>query len=137
MRNLWGAISREMAFAPPLFVKAYNGLAAALHTAHMRYCMSVQVRGLAETVRNAKAAIALASTASERMTVSAGRVVERVAQVESMIKELDSAEAELGAALGQMSNGGPPLDDGETAPAAPLTISGSLVQVAAANAELK
>jgi hypothetical protein len=118
-----------MAFAPPLFVSAVEWLAAA----HKRYRMSVQVRGLAETVRNAKTAIAKASTAAERMQASAGRVVTRVAQVEDMIVQLDAAEAELGAALGQMTNGAPPLDDGGITFAAPLTIDGSIVQVEAAN----
>ena len=66
--------------------------------------MSVEVKGLADTVLQARAAIAQASTAAMRMNDSALRV----AQVEDMIKQLNVAEADLAAAVGQLSNGGPP-----------------------------
>jgi hypothetical protein len=75
------------------------------------YRMSVEVKGLADTVRRAKEAIRTASTAAERMNDSAQRVSATVAQVESMIVELDQANADLTAALGSMTNGGPPLDE--------------------------
>lgn len=72
--------------------------------------MSVEVKGLAATVRNAKEAIAKASDASAGMQQSAQKLVDTVAQVDAMRKEMDAAEAELQAALGTMTNGGPPLD---------------------------
>jgi hypothetical protein len=121
-------------------------LMIAVYDTNKEYRMSVQVQALTEVVRQAKLAIATASTAAVRMSNSAARVVDRVAQVEGMIKELDSAEAELGAALGQMSNGGPPLDDGVkigvdfgTTPSVVVvtpaeTIDSSIVKVQALNA---
>jgi pantothenate synthetase len=77
------------------------------------YRMSVEVKGLAETVRKAKAAISKASTVSSRMQVSAERLTETLAQVEDMTSQLDTAQAELQGAVGQLSNGGPPLDEPE------------------------
>lgn len=86
-------------------------LRIAVYDTNREYRMSVEVKGLAETVRRAKEAIGKASTAAVRMESSANRVSDRVAQVENMIKQLDAAEADLGAAVGALSNGGPPLDD--------------------------
>jgi hypothetical protein len=80
------------------------------------YRMSVEVKGLAETVRKAKAAISKASTVSSRMQVSAERLTETLAQVEDMTSQLDTAQAELQGAVGQLSNGGPPLDEPEPEP---------------------
>ena len=70
--------------------------------------MSVEVKGLADTVRQARAAITQASTAAARMQDSAQRVHAGVAQVEDMISQLNTAEADLAAAVGQLSNGGRP-----------------------------
>jgi hypothetical protein len=111
-------------------------LMIAVYDTNKEHRMSVQVQALTEVVRQAKLAIATASTAAVRMSNSATRVSDRVAQVEGMIKELDAAEAELGAALGQMSNGGPPLSDTPaTSQAAPAeTVDSSIVKVQALNA---
>jgi hypothetical protein len=73
--------------------------------------MSVEVKNLADVVRQAKEAIGKASTAAYRMNSSAGNLVSTVKQVEGMIGDLDKANAELQAAVGGLSNGGPPLDD--------------------------
>lgn len=73
--------------------------------------MSVEVKGLAEIVRQAKEAITLASSAGPKLRDSAQRVADKVSQVNDMIKQLDAADADLGAAIGAMSNGGPPLTD--------------------------
>lgn len=110
--------------------------------------MSVEVKGLAESIRKAKAAIGKASTASARMQTSADRLTDTLAQVEDMTNQLDAAHAELQGAVGTLSNGGPPLDDTSsgqqvvigmdfgTEPAAvvkPLTPDGAIAQVVAAN----
>jgi ABC-type transporter Mla subunit MlaD len=79
--------------------------------------MSVEVKGLADIVRQAKEAISLASSAGPKLRDSAQRVADKVTQVNDMIKQLDAADADLGAAIGAMSNGGPPLAD--TAPSSP------------------
>jgi hypothetical protein len=103
--------------------------------------MSVQVSALADMVRNAKKAIATASDASTRLNGSAQRVVQRVAEVEAMVNELNAAESELAIALGSTSNGGPPLDSGATTSPASVTssvptetIDSSIIKVQAANA---
>lgn len=93
--------------------------------------MSVEVKGLAETIRNAKKAIANASDVSARMQASAQRLTGTLAQVEEMTQQLDSAHAELQAAVGQLSNGGPPLD--EPAPSAPISLQAAANLVGEAN----
>lgn len=103
--------------------------------------MSVQVQALADVVRNAKAAIATAGDSALRLKGSAQRVVQRVAEVEAMVGELNAAEVELADALGSTSNGGPPLDTGASTSSASVTssvptetIDSSIIKVQAANA---
>jgi hypothetical protein len=84
---------------------------AAVNDVNEEHRMSVQVSALADVVRNAKAAIATASDSAARLKGSADRVVQRVAEVEAMVGELNAAESELAKALGSTSNGGPPLSD--------------------------
>ena len=86
-------------------------LMIAVYDINREHRMSVEVKGLADVVRRAKQAINAASDAAGRMQTSAERVTARVSQVEDMVKQLDAAEADLAAAVGQLSNGGPPLDD--------------------------
>lgn len=73
--------------------------------------MSVQVSGLADIVRKAKTAIDTAGVAAVRLNDSAQRVVNTIGQVDDMTRQLDAANADLTAAVGAMSNGGPPLAD--------------------------
>ena len=76
--------------------------------------MSVQhVKGLAEIVRQTRAALAEATGAAGEMQVAAQSVASKVSMVKDMTSELKAADAELGAAIGQLSNGGPagPLPD--------------------------
>jgi hypothetical protein len=86
--------------------------------------MSVQVSGLADIVRKAKTAIDTAGVAAVRLNDSAQRVVNTIGQVDDMTRQLDAANADLTAAVGAMSNGGPPLEDttnsGSSSPLAPV-----------------
>lgn len=102
-----------MSFAPPLFIALVERLAKA-HNASVERRMSVQVTGLADTVRRAKAAIDAAGGAAVRLESSANAVVNTIGAVDNMTKQLDAANADLQAAVGVMTNGGPPL---ETSPA--------------------
>lgn len=82
--------------------------------------MSVQnVKGLADIVRQTKASLAAASSAAGEMQSTANSVTSKVAQINELTNELKQADAELGAAIGQLSNGGPPLDS--TTDSAPIT----------------
>lgn len=74
--------------------------------------MAAEVKGLAETVRQAKQAIARASSVAQRVNNSAASLASTMQRVEDMTVELDKANAELTGALGTITNGGPPLDDG-------------------------
>lgn len=90
--------------------------------------MSVEVRGLADTIRKAKLAIAKASDAAARMQASAGNLTGTLAQVDDMTDQLDAAHAELQGAVGMLSNGGPPLDpitNSSVDTSTPLTAGGS------------
>lgn len=111
-------------------------LMLAVYDTNTEYRMSVLVSNLADTVRSAKAAIATASDAASRLNGSAARVVQRVAEVEAMVVDLNTAEKELADALGASSNGGPPLDEpANSQPASPpLTIDQSLRAVEQATA---
>lgn len=73
--------------------------------------MSVQIDGLTDMVKYAKSAISQASEAASRVQGSATRLAGRVNQVNDLVSQIDKAEAELGAAIGEMTNGGPPLND--------------------------
>lgn len=71
--------------------------------------MSVEVKGLADVVRSVKQAISVASNAAADMQKTAQSVVSKINQVNSLHQELVAADADLAAAIGEMSNGGPPL----------------------------
>lgn len=132
-------------FAARLMLAVYDENAARRKLQEKR--MSVEVKGLAETVRKAKAAIGKASDAAVRMQSSAENLTSVLGQVESMTAQLDAASAELQAAVGGLSNGGPPLDDTKSGaspgasdiPPSPTTttpgeaVAASIVMVDAAN----
>jgi hypothetical protein len=99
------------AFSPLRFSTYAQDLSKAIYDLSEEYRMSVQIDGLTDMVKYAKSAISQASEAASRIQVSASRVAGRVSQVNEMVAQLDKAEAELGAALGEMTNGGPPLVD--------------------------
>ncbi len=87
--------------------------------------MSVQhITGLAEIVRQTKASLAEAASAAGEMQTSAASVTAKVSQIKDMTAELKAADAELGAAIGTMSNGGPPLET--TTASAPVTPASSV-----------
>ena len=112
-------------------------LFGAVLTAAEREAMSVEVKGLADTIRNAKAAISKASDAAARLNGSAGRLTATLAQVEDMTTQLDTANADLQAAVGQLSNGGPPLDQpSSTSTDSPAEgVRKAVIQVEQANAK--
>lgn len=87
--------------------------------------MSVEVKGLADVVRQVKSAISVATTAAAAMQTTANSVVDKINQVNELHTELKQADADLGAAIGLMSNGAPPLevaaDTTNSAPASPNT----------------
>jgi hypothetical protein len=97
-----------MSFAPPLFTALIERLAKA-HNANVERRMSVVVTGLADTVRQAKAAIGAAGASATRLKSSALAVVATIGVVDDMTRQLDTANADLQAAVGEMTNGGPPL----------------------------
>lgn len=79
--------------------------------------MSVQnVNGLADIVKQTMAALVEASTAAGEMQTTAGSVVSKVATVKALTEDLKAADAALGAAIGQMSNGAPPGPLPDTVP---------------------
>ncbi len=90
--------------------------------------MSVQhITGLAEIVRQTKASLAEAAFAAGEMQASAASVTSKVSQIKDMTAELKAADAELGAAIGTMSNGGPALSPLEsTTASAPVTPASSV-----------
>lgn len=98
--------------------------------------MSVQhVKGLADIVRQTKAALAEATGAAGEMQTAAQSVAGKVAMVRDMTNELKAADAELGAAIGTLTNGDPnpgPLPD--TAPSNPNIPISSQQQQASASA---
>lgn len=92
--------------------------------------MAAEVRNLSEIVRQAKQAIGKAGVVADRVNSSANGLLQTMQRVEIMTKELDSANAELTAALGTITNGGPPLDGGGSEP---LTLDQAASVVAEAN----
>jgi hypothetical protein len=112
-----------MSFAPPLFVALIGRLADA-HNARVERRMSVQVLGLADTVRKAKVAIDAASVAATRLKSSAEAVVATIGTVTDMTAQLDAANRDLTDAVGVMTNGGPPLES--TAPSVSFSTATSI-----------
>jgi hypothetical protein len=106
----------------------------ALHN-ELKDCMSVQnIKGLAEIVRQTRASLAAASLAAGDMQTSAASVTNKINQINDLTNELKAADAELGAAIGQLSNGGPsgPLPDTPTS-ATPIQASSQQPQAQAAH----
>ncbi|MCK1742204.1 hypothetical protein IVA80_15370 [Bradyrhizobium sp. 139] len=95
--------------------------------------MSVEVKGLAEIVRQAKDAIRTASDAAAGMRASATELSSTVGQVLDMKRQLDTANADLKAAVGAMSNGGPPLDEPASSSPSSLNLDQAASVVADAN----
>lgn len=128
-----------MSFAPPLFVALIERLAVA-HNARVERRMSVQVSGLADTVRKAKAAIDAAGGAAQRLNDSATAVVNTIGKVDAMTQQLDAANRDLNDAVAVMSNGGPPLEttavsaSTSTSASPAETIDSSITKVQIANA---
>ncbi|WP_454627749.1 hypothetical protein [Bradyrhizobium cenepequi] len=127
-----------MAFAPPLLAAFIRQLNKAVDATKAEYQMSVQVKGLADIVRDAKRAIDTAGDAATRLRASANAVVATIGQVDDMTRQLDAANADLTAAVGAMTNGGPPLDDTASSeqsspPASPADVKQASIQVANAN----
>jgi uncharacterized phage infection (PIP) family protein YhgE len=97
--------------------------------------MSIEVKGLADTVRLAKEAMRKAADSAMQLEFSAGQLTKTLAQVSGLTGELDAANADLQAAVGQLSNGGPPLEHtstsgggfGSTADVSGMTVKGMTV----------
>lgn len=83
--------------------------------------MSAQnITGLADVIRQAKAALAGVPAVADDMKNTTASVLAKVKQVQALVGELKSAEAELDGVLAQGSNGGPPLETTiDSAPAIP------------------
>jgi hypothetical protein len=74
-----------------------------------------QIRGLADTLRDQlKRATARATEVGERARSSVGNLHAVLDQAESVVTDVDKAAAEVQAALGLGSNGGPALDENPT-----------------------
>jgi predicted ribosome quality control (RQC) complex YloA/Tae2 family protein len=86
-------------------------LAIAVYDTNREMKFMEEIKGLAATVKRAKNAIRSASDSSKRLEHSANALASNLGQVEGLTRELDGANAELQAAIGLLSNGGPPLDD--------------------------
>lgn len=115
--------------------------------------MAAQVKSLAETVRQMRAAIAQASNVAASVQSEAAELVGNMAAVQAVAAELKSANADLKGALGEVTNGGDPLGGGGStnssqdlstppeAPTAPVTgapaadLHAAKLQVETANAE--
>lgn len=71
---------------------------------------SSHITGLADIVRQTRAVLADLPAVADEMKSTATEVMANVATVKSLTGELKSANTELKAAIGQMGNGGPPLE---------------------------
>src|ERR1700738_1087143 len=76
-----------------------------------RLKMSVQIDGLTDMVKFVQSVASQASEAAARLQVSGSRVDDKLSMVNELVAQVDKADAALGAALGVMTNGGPPLND--------------------------
>ena len=72
--------------------------------------VSSEVKGLAETVRQAKSSLARARASADKLARSAGDLGDTVSLVEAMTLDLDKANAELKSEMHGMTNG--PPDEG-------------------------
>lgn len=81
--------------------------------------MSAQnITGLADVIRQAKAALAGVPAVADDMKNTTASVLSKVKQVQALVGELKSAEAELDGVLQSGANGGPPLETSQESSAA-------------------
>lgn len=92
-------------------------LAIAVYDTRVQFGMAIQVKSLADTVRVARKAIEKAGDVSGRLKASAENMADVFGRVEDMTTQLDVATAELQAALGEQTNGGPAWDEAVDGPA--------------------
>lgn len=86
-------------------------LTLAVHNTNQEYRMSAQnITGLADVIRQAKSALAGVPAVADAMKSTTASVLSKVQQVQALVGELKSAEAELAGVLEQSANGGPPLE---------------------------
>lgn len=86
-------------------------LAWAVFQTNQDYRMSAQnITGLADVIRQAKSALAGVPAVADAMKSTTASVLSKVQQVQALVGELKSAEAELAGVLEQSANGGPPLE---------------------------
>ena len=86
-------------------------LAWAVFQTNQEYRMSAQnITGLADVIRQAKSALAGVPAVADAMKSTTASVLSKVQQVQALVGELKSAEAELAGVLEQGANGGPPLE---------------------------
>lgn len=93
--------------------------------------MSAQsISGLADVIKQARTALAGVPAVAEDIKATTSSVLAKVKKVQDLTGELKAADAELDAAIGQLSNGGPPLETTTTsAPATPApSLAADVVQ---------
>lgn len=77
--------------------------------------MAIEVVRLADVILQVKELVRQVSDEACLLVESVERLQDTMQQVTQMRNDLDNAEADLHAALGQMTNSGPPLDDNDNA----------------------
>lgn len=81
--------------------------------------MSAQnISGLADVIRQAKSALAGIPSVAADVKNTTASVLSKVKQVQALVGDLKSAEAELDGVLQSGANGGPPLEASQEPPAA-------------------
>ena len=93
--------------------------------------MSAQsITGLADVIRQARTALAGVPAVADAMKTTTASVLSKVEQVQALVGELKSAEAELAGVLSQGGNGAPPLEIiTDSAPAIQTFFPGPIIQV--------
>lgn len=83
--------------------------------------MSAQnITGLADVIRQARSALAGVPSVADDMKATTASVLSKVKQVQALVGELKSAEAELDSVLANNGNGAPPLETStDSAPVIP------------------
>lgn len=80
--------------------------------------MSAQsISGLADVIKEARLALAGVPAVADELKATASSVLAKVKRVQDLTAELKDADIQLDAAIGQLSNGAPPLES--SAPSAP------------------
>lgn len=86
-------------------------LTLAVHDINQEHRMSSShITGLADIVRQTRSVLADLPAVADEMKSTATEVMANVEVVKSLTGELKSANTELKAAIGQLGNGGPPLE---------------------------